>query len=417
MKLHVGCGTVYLDGYVNVDLPTSGAELAKDNPSLAAERAVPESDYYRNSPAMGIKEFAEGFVPETGKAICDVYGSFDMLPFEDGTVDEILSRQVFEHLSGFEAQRSLMECRRVLKPNGLLRLDVPDHPATLEMWRKAIQEEDETTEQFCERHVFGSKKNEAYYHLCGWDQVRLIAATHNYGFGFVEQEPNIHPYPAFCIRFEKVEAEHLDTRRSVTPWRAAWEYCGEPRGTPLTVPSEWKCIEIGCGRNPWPRADLWTDKDPKFLKRLPEGKWKAVDIMNLPSFERKWDFAFVSHVLEHVQDPLRVAGEINRIAKRGCIVCPSPFKEGLWSFYEDDHQWWVLPPGESGALRFIRVNNDWRMAMKNRDFESIMHQMLRYGNHAFGEHGRTIREAWHRMEPEYDVIHRWDGELRVEVLE
>jgi hypothetical protein len=35
LKLHVGCGTVYLEGYVNLDLPVEGYSfLAAERPDL-----------------------------------------------------------------------------------------------------------------------------------------------------------------------------------------------------------------------------------------------------------------------------------------------------------------------------------------------------------------------------------------------
>jgi len=49
--------------------------------------------------------------------------SFDKLPFDDNSVDIILSMQVFEHLENpFHFER---ECRRVLKPGGLLIFSYP----------------------------------------------------------------------------------------------------------------------------------------------------------------------------------------------------------------------------------------------------------------------------------------------------
>ena len=49
--------------------------------------------------------------------------NYDKLPYEDSSVDIVISTQVFEHLeNGFHFER---ECRRILKPGGILILSYP----------------------------------------------------------------------------------------------------------------------------------------------------------------------------------------------------------------------------------------------------------------------------------------------------
>ncbi len=47
------------------------------------------------------------------------------LPFEDGAVEFILAEHVVEHVSHAEAIGFFRECRRILKPGGVLRVAVP----------------------------------------------------------------------------------------------------------------------------------------------------------------------------------------------------------------------------------------------------------------------------------------------------
>lgn len=54
---------------------------------------------------------------------CDVKNG---LPFATGSVDMVYSSHMFEHLSYDEGLAFLRECRRVIKPNGLMRFLVPD---------------------------------------------------------------------------------------------------------------------------------------------------------------------------------------------------------------------------------------------------------------------------------------------------
>ena len=48
------------------------------------------------------------------------------LPFEDNTVSVVYGAHVLEHLYLVDAQKLLSECKRVLRPGGVIRLVVPD---------------------------------------------------------------------------------------------------------------------------------------------------------------------------------------------------------------------------------------------------------------------------------------------------
>jgi len=47
------------------------------------------------------------------------------LPYDDNVVDCILAEHVVEHISSADALRFFDECRRILRPNGVLRVCVP----------------------------------------------------------------------------------------------------------------------------------------------------------------------------------------------------------------------------------------------------------------------------------------------------
>jgi SAM-dependent methyltransferase len=48
------------------------------------------------------------------------------LPFQSDTISAIYASHVLEHLYQTDAQRLLLECKRVLRPGGLIRMVVPD---------------------------------------------------------------------------------------------------------------------------------------------------------------------------------------------------------------------------------------------------------------------------------------------------
>lgn len=80
-KLNLGCGRDIKEGYINLD-------------------------FYKN---------------EGVNVICDLNDGH--LPFENNYFDEIQANHVFEHLPKWE--NILIECYRVLKPNGIITIRVP----------------------------------------------------------------------------------------------------------------------------------------------------------------------------------------------------------------------------------------------------------------------------------------------------
>lgn len=82
LKLHLGCGWNYLDGWINCDLVGGKIDIA--------------------------------------------WNLLKPLPFPNASVDAIFTEHVFEHMSYSQALLALSHCREALKPGGVLRVGVPD---------------------------------------------------------------------------------------------------------------------------------------------------------------------------------------------------------------------------------------------------------------------------------------------------
>ena len=85
LRLHLGCGSIYLDGWVNIDLV-----------SPPGKRRDLRWDLQRR------------------------------IPFPDESIEAIFSEHLLEHLEIAAGFAHLKECRRVLTPGGVLRIGVPD---------------------------------------------------------------------------------------------------------------------------------------------------------------------------------------------------------------------------------------------------------------------------------------------------
>jgi SAM-dependent methyltransferase len=193
MRLHVGSGSVYLREWVNVDLPLPTVFLARERPDLVERFITDETNYYGRHSDKTPDTLREG--PVTGETCCDVFGSFAFLPARNGTVSEILSVQAFEHLDRHEAREALQECRRVLKPGGILRIDIPDADETIRQYRL-------TGDSFFLRHLYGPRKNLYGFHT-HYTRSMLRNFCEEYDFKYVREEGNIHWYPSIFLRFMK----------------------------------------------------------------------------------------------------------------------------------------------------------------------------------------------------------------------
>lgn len=178
-----------------MDLPFPNVFLASERPDLVESLGTNERNYYGRHSAKTIDSLRAPILQEM---VCDRYGSFDFLPVAPKSVDEVLSRQCFEHLSVAEAHLALDRVRGVMKPGAVLRIDVPDHDETL----RRLQE---TGNHFFARHLMGPRSNERGYHMMSYTREALRKLVEEHGFSFVEEEENIHIYPAFCLRFENLQ--------------------------------------------------------------------------------------------------------------------------------------------------------------------------------------------------------------------
>ncbi len=59
------------------------------------------------------------------------------LPFSDSSVDYLYTSHFLEHLPRYQAIKFLSECRRVLKPSGVLRISIPDIKELAEKYLQA----------------------------------------------------------------------------------------------------------------------------------------------------------------------------------------------------------------------------------------------------------------------------------------
>ena len=126
LRLHLGCGEVYLRGWVNLD---AVGELAADNPELVAEKATDLERYYKRPYVKRLLGH-----DKRGRNVVDAHATAtDLGMFAEGSVDEILTVNLIDHLRFADLPAAVAEWRRVLKPDGRLVIDVGDARGTAEL--------------------------------------------------------------------------------------------------------------------------------------------------------------------------------------------------------------------------------------------------------------------------------------------
>jgi predicted SAM-dependent methyltransferase len=143
MKLHLGCGQVYLDGYVNIDYPLT-------------EHTVQQS------------------------SVADEFADLTALRYKAGTIDEVRMHHVFEHFRRTVISAMLASWHSWLKPGGVVHLEMPDFDASaLIVLDYKAKDRDR---KVAIRHIFGSNEAPWAVHYDGWSEERLRELFKVFGF-------------------------------------------------------------------------------------------------------------------------------------------------------------------------------------------------------------------------------------------
>lgn len=190
LKLHLGNGGVYLVNgpgetgeWVNIDI--SGF-LVKDRPDLMKQNSTYLEHYYKRAGTFDN-------LPKANETVVDCIGDLVCPGFYN--VDEIACIQALEHLSITRIIVALSNWYKALVPGGRITLSVPDMDGTLKML-----EGTDTERAFAIRHLRGSLKNENSIHKTWFTNSTLTELLYHSGFRNVELLPNMHDYPAICVR-------------------------------------------------------------------------------------------------------------------------------------------------------------------------------------------------------------------------
>jgi hypothetical protein len=151
LKLHLGCGAAYLEGYRNIDLPPS-------------EHTV-----------------------QTESRL-DEYADIRELAYPRGSIEEVRLHHVFEHFTRPVALALLSAWNGWIRPRGTLRIEVSDFDRTARRVLSPLTSEKKRGVAL--RHIFGSQEAPWALHLEGWSAKRLESTVKTFGFNTTERRKN-----------------------------------------------------------------------------------------------------------------------------------------------------------------------------------------------------------------------------------
>ena len=141
IKLHLGCQGKYVEGYVNIDLPSESHPVEKEK--------------------------------------VDVYADVRELIYADESVDEVRSHHLLEHFSRQEALLLLARWHRWLKMGGMVHIETPDFEESAKKFLHSS-----IKEQFVfGRHIYGSHEAAWAYHKDFWCESKYRYVLTKLGFG------------------------------------------------------------------------------------------------------------------------------------------------------------------------------------------------------------------------------------------
>ena len=123
-----------------------------------------------------------------------------------------------------------------------------------------------------------------------------------------------------CPDFSNLSGLTAEDKHHWGPVAPVWHWLFQ------AIPQDAKVLEVGPGRYPFPRSDVFADLDD-----IPEAKAPIIkaDINEdkLPFADKSFDFVYCRHTLEDLWNPFHACREMARVGHRGYIETPSPMAE------------------------------------------------------------------------------------------
>ena len=414
IRVHVPCGTVYLEGYDNIDLPLHGHYLAAERRDLVDKNWTQVEKYYARELS---EEFLLG-IGENREVVCDRFGRMEDLDYSDESVEEIVCIQGLEHLTADQAEKAMSCWNRILKPGGLVRLSVPDME---EIMRLALAAQGSERDWYY-RLIYGSQKGPGAEHREGYDRDKLRGFLARWFVNVDINYANWHSYPTIIATARKLFPDAWPRPQAAKPhwhWTCYHEYRRKIFGD-FGIKQGDKVLDIGSGCDPFPLATHLCDislennkeRDGRPLVR-DERPFVAANAENLPFADKEIDFAHCAFLLEHVEHPEKACSEIIRVAKRGYIEV-GRMAGDFWHLAGHHHRWYCEVVGKK--LVFIPYDLRFREFLwqyRDGDLAKVLWRIVHMPKDA---ELATISQWFFDHHDKLFIMFPWRGEFEYQVI-
>ncbi|MDZ4851158.1 MAG: methyltransferase domain-containing protein [Pirellulaceae bacterium] len=133
--------------------------------------------------------------------LVDFVGSCtDLSQFTDNSIAEIYASHVFEHLDYTEFKTALREVLRILQPEGLFHIGVPDMDALCQLYlRPDVSIENRI---ILTKMIYGGQQDPYDYHHIGLNWQVLIDLLGNAGFRLARRVDQFGLFPDDCSTYD-----------------------------------------------------------------------------------------------------------------------------------------------------------------------------------------------------------------------
>ena len=171
-----------------------------------------------------------------------------------------------------------------------------------------------------------------------------------------------------------------------------------------------RVLDVGVGPYPFPYATVVVDrfiegtKDRHGPLRTGGKPFVSADVQALPFHDKSFDFVYCSHVLEHVDDPIKACAEIMRVGKRGFIETPTLGKDALFAWAKGMHKWHVVAIGQN--LCFFEYSQRQLEGIRSTGWRDLI----------FSRWYHPLQEAFYENQDIFNVMFTWCEQFNVFVF-
>ena len=244
------------------------------------------------------------------------------LPIEDDTYDLIYLSHVLEHLHWFKGITILKELYRILKPNGIIEIWVPDTYKLVQMYLEDNCELDSPkpliynnyntnndTMVWLNMRLFAGWKGKESQHRACYDFRHLGNCLLSAGFKDIKRlkKPRGYNHGYINLGMSAQKGDKMDIKLDIKK--------EDLKGK--------KILDVGGNHYTMKHATHIIDIEPK--QKDCKLDYVQMDICdgNWPYKDNEFDYVYCSNTLEDIKDPTTVCKEMMRVGKAGKIIVPS----------------------------------------------------------------------------------------------